>query len=170
MHRGVYSASIALTTKDSGRPISARRDSNRRCPRGPAQVAVGTSFEWEFEFPMATNPFYELKPKGKTKKPAKPKAKSTRAPETPKPATAKTAKPKAAKKPKRVRLTAEERKERGRARTAEKRLKLKESGLCRDCRQPAIPGQTRCPDCAEKHRTGGGPRQSNGNVQEHLTS
>ena len=100
---------------------------------------------------MATNRFYELKPepKGKTKKPAKPKAKSTRAPETPKPATAK---PKTAKKPKRVRLTTEERKERGRARAAENRLKLIESGLCRDCRQPAITGQTRCPECADRHR------------------
>ena len=119
---------------------------------------------------MATNPFYELKPepKGKAKKPAKPKAKSTRAPETPKPATAKTAKPKAAKKPKRVRLTAEERKEQGRTRAAENRLKLKESGLCRDCRQPAIPGQTRCPDCAEKHRKGRGLRQSNGNDRDSL--
>ena len=108
----------------------------------PHKWAVGTSFEWEFEFPMAPTRFYELKPepKGKTKKPAKPKAKSTRAPETPKPATAK---PKAAKKPKRVRLTTEERKERGRARAAENRLKLIESGLCRDCRQPAITGQTR---------------------------
>ena len=98
-----------------------RTRGDRPCPKWlggrkpwvpPHKWAVGTSFEWEFEFPMATNPFYELKPepKGKTKKPAKPKAKSTRAPETPKPATAKTAKPKAAKKPKRVRLTAEERK------------------------------------------------------------
>ena len=109
---------------------------------------------------MATNPFYELKPepKGKTKKPAKPKAKSTRAPETPKPPTAKTAKPKAAEEPKRVRLTAEERKERARTRAAENRSKLKDAGLCKDCRQPAIHGQTRCTDCAENHRKSRGPR------------
>ena len=109
---------------------------------------------------MTTNPFYELKPepKGKTKKHAKPKARSTRVPKTPKPATAKTAKPKAAKNPKCVRLTAEERKERARASAAENRSKLKDAGLCRDCRRPAISGQTRCSDCAEKHRKSRGPR------------
>ena len=31
------------------------------------------------------------------------------------------------------------------------RQERKERGLCR-CNQPAIPGQTRCPTCAEKHR------------------
>ena len=29
---------------------------------------------------------------------------------------------------------------------------LKASGLCRDCGGSAIPGQTRCEECAEKHR------------------
>ena len=111
-------------------------------------------FEWEFEFPMTTNPFYELKPepKRKTRKPANPKPKSTRAPKTSKPAAAQTTKPRASKKPKRVRLTPEERQERARERAVETRSKLKDAGLCKDCRQPAIPGQTRCPDCAENHR------------------
>ena len=95
---------------------------------------------------MTTNPFYELKPEPKRKKkqPAKP-------------ATT-TAKPKASQKPKRVRLTPEERQDRARARAVEARGKLKDAGLCKDCRERAIPGQTRCPDCAEKHRKSRGPR------------
>ena len=32
------------------------------------------------------------------------------------------------------------------------RERAKELGLCRDCREPAIPTQTRCEACAEKHR------------------
>ena len=103
---------------------------------------------------MPTNPFYETEPetKRKAKKPANPKAKSTRATNTSKPAAAKPAKPKAPKKPKQARLTAEERQERARARAAEHRSKMKKSGLCKDCRNTAIPGQTRCQDCAKKHR------------------
>ena len=34
----------------------------------------------------------------------------------------------------------------------EQRQKAKELGKCRDCSKPAIPGQTRCPTCAENHR------------------
>ena len=34
----------------------------------------------------------------------------------------------------------------------EKRRKARELGQCRSCSNPAIPGQTRCPTCAEKHR------------------
>ena len=105
---------------------------------------------------MPTNPFYEAEPETKT--PANPKAKSPRATNTSKPAAAKPAKPKAPKNPKRARLTVKEKQERARARAAENRTKLKDAGLCKDCRNTAIPGQTRCPECAEKHRTGHAPR------------
>ena len=125
----------------------------------PHKWAVGTTFEWEFDFPVHPNPAYdhEPEPKGKKRQPAKPPAPRTPARKVSKPATI-AAKPKASEKPKRVRLTPEERRERARARAVEKRSKLKEQGLCRDCQQPAIPGQTRCPDCAEKHRRLRGPR------------
>ena len=134
----------------------------------PHKWAVGTTFEWEFDFPMTTNPFYPPKPE------PKPKTSKTAAARTParkalKPATT-TAKPKTSKKPKRVRLTPEERQERRRARAVETRSKLQDSGLCKDCRQPAIPGQTRCPSCVEKHRQSRRPRQSTGNDQDNLTS
>ena len=33
-----------------------------------------------------------------------------------------------------------------------KRRKAKELGQCRSCSEQSIPGQTRCPTCAEKHR------------------
>ena len=119
----------------------------------PHKWAVGTTFEWEFDFPVHPNSAYdhEPEPKRKKKKPAKPDAARTPARKVSKPATA-AAKPKASKNPKRVRITPEERQERCRARAVETRSKLKDAGLCKDCRQPAIPGQTRCPDCAEKHR------------------
>ena len=138
----------------------------------PHKWAVGTSSEWEFEFPITTNPFYELKSesKCKTKKPTNPKAKSTRAPNTSKPAAAKPAKPKAPKKPKRARLTVEESKERARARAAKNRTKLKDAGLCKDCRQPAIPGQTRCPSCAEQHRQSRQPPQSKSTDRDGSTA
>ena len=138
----------------------------------PHKWAVGTTFEWEFELPITTNPGYGHKSasKRKTRKSSKPKAAPAHARKTSKPATLQTVKPKASEKPKRVRLTPEERQERARARAAEKRSKLKEQGLCKDCQQPAILGQTRCPACAENHRVSRRPRHSKGNEQEHLTS
>ena len=45
-----------------------------------------------------------------------------------------------------------ERKEYRRLREQERRKRAKELGHCRDCSKPSIPGQTRYPTCAEKHR------------------
>ena len=120
----------------------------------PHKWAVGTTFEWEFDFPITTNPAYEAKPapKRKTRTSANPKAVSSRARKTSKPATVQTAKPKASEKPKRVRLTPDEQRERARARAVENRRKLKELSICKDCRKPAVPGQVRCSSCADKHR------------------
>ena len=76
------------------KPTICLRNSIRQCPRGqprsdrqeprlhpPHKWAVGTTFEWEFEFPMSTNSAYELKPepKRKTRKRANPKPAPTRA-------------------------------------------------------------------------------------------
>ena len=44
------------------------------------------------------------------------------------------------------------RKEQHRLLEQERRRKAREQGLCRDCRNPAIPAQTRCPTCANRHR------------------
>ena len=134
----------------------------------PHKWAVGTTFEWEFDFPMTTNPFYAPKPepKPKTRKNSKTAAARTPARKALKPATT-TAKPKTSKKPKRVRLTPEERQERGRARADENRGKLKDSGLCKDCWQPAIPRQTRCPSCSDNHRQTRRPRQTKNNERNN---
>ena len=48
-------------------------------------------------------------------------------------------------------LTDEQKKELRRVRAAEERQRRKELGICRDCKNLAVPGKTRCPDCAQKH-------------------
>ena len=140
------------------------------CPAGPHKWAVGTTFEWEFDFPITTNPAYEAKPapKRKTRTSANPKAASARSPNTSKPATVHTARPKASEKPKRVHLTPDERRERARARAVENRRKLKELSICKDCRKPVVPGQVRCSSCADKHRKSWKPRTSKGKDQDNM--
>ena len=48
-------------------------------------------------------------------------------------------------------LTDDQKRELRRVRAAEERQRRKELGICRDCKNLAVPGKTRCPDCAEKH-------------------
>ena len=48
-------------------------------------------------------------------------------------------------------LTDEQKRELRRVRAAEHRQRRKELGLCRDCKNRAVLGKTRCPDCAKKH-------------------
>ena len=55
-------------------------------------------------------------------------------------------------KPTRPRLTEEEKRELRRIRASENRQRRKELGLCKDCPNQAIKGQTRCPNCVETHR------------------
>ena len=54
--------------------------------------------------------------------------------------------------PKRTPQTLQQKRQRERDRWKERYQKAKSLGICRNCDQPAIPGQTRCADCAEKHR------------------
>ena len=72
-------------------------------------------------------------------------------------------------------LTSDQNKEFKRVRAAEERQRRKELGLCQECPNQAIKGQTRCPDCAKKHSnaqnkqpspagTGKGPIQESHNV------
>ena len=55
-------------------------------------------------------------------------------------------------KPKRIPLTPEDRKERRRVSFKKRLEEAKSLGLCSRCREPAIEGQTRCQECAERHR------------------
>ena len=50
-----------------------------------------------------------------------------------------------------IKLTPQQRQEWDRANRAALRQRRKELGICRDCKNLAVPGKTRCPDCAEKH-------------------
>ena len=98
---------------------------------------------------MTVNPHYSAKatvePKADRSQegPAKPKSTTTQT---------KAAKPANGKRPKKARLTPYERKERDQKAAAKRRHNRKEWGLCNDCPNRATPGQTRCVDCAEKHR------------------
>ena len=91
------------------------------------------------------------KPRHKTKRARKAKLKVTKPPKQ------------------RTRITEEERAQRRRAyeqarsklphrrelkrrKEKERHEQAKELGLCRTCRNPAMPGQTRCQDCIEKRR------------------
>ena len=49
-------------------------------------------------------------------------------------------------------LTAEQKRERNRKRVADHRQRQKDNGLCVGCPNKPIEGQTRCTECAEKHR------------------
>lgn len=95
---------------------------------------------------MLVNLAYEPKRAAKTKKRRKATTKKSAAKIAPQ------AKAVSAPKPKRVKLTPEERKERARTRASATRQQRKRDGLCRDCPNNAIEGQTRCADCAEKRR------------------
>ena len=101
--------------------------------------AIGGTFEFTFILPKPANtgggrpkPRKAVKPSRKTR--------------------ADTANRKSATKPTRPRLTDEQNQELRRVRAAEKRQRLKELDLCKECPNKAIKGQTRCLDCAEKHR------------------
>ena len=109
----------------------------------------GHTFEHEFDLPMAVNRHYSAKPS------VEPKAdKSQEGLAKPKSTTTQdnAAKPTNRKRPQKARLTPDERKERNRKAVAQRRQNRKEQGLCKDCPNKATLGQTRCADCAEKHR------------------
>ena len=69
----------------------------------------------------------------------------------PKPATATSASPDR-REYERLRRQRPERMEAKKRAEQERRRRARELGLCRDCSNKAIPGQTRCETCAEKHR------------------
>ena len=121
----------------------------------PYKWVVGRTLQWEFALPMPVNSAYQSKPSGAT------------APKATKPRPAppsKTSNPPAAKAPATQEATRQDRQEYDRQRDQtpgrreykrlrqrEKVRRAKELGLCKSCSNPARPGQTRCPTCAEKH-------------------
>ena len=136
----------------SGRPVTFLHPLNsarnhRRLPlliyngdttQPPLSRPIGSTFEHVFVLPMPTNPG--------NPRPRKPKITT---PGHKQPNT--TSKPKKPTQPKRPKLTPDQKKEFTRVRAAEERQRRKELGLCRECPNQTIKGQTRCPDCAKKH-------------------
>ena len=125
----------------------------------PPPRAVGYTFEFSFPIPKPANSGNSSKNQKKTAgKSSKktPKARNTTkaAPNRrtePAPSLAEDRKRKRAGYD-RARSQTPEHREYRRLLAQEKRRKAKELGLCKTCSNQAIPGQTRCPTCAEKHR------------------
>ena len=124
-------------------PAKPLRHPNRLAPH---TWAVGSTFEYEFDFPVIAHKLYDS---------AKPdESKKWHTPSISRPAEAEPVQePKrpALRKIKGIELTPEQRKERARANRAALRQHRKELGICRDCKNLAVPAKTRCQDCAEKH-------------------
>ena len=117
----------------------------------PALYSKRIIFQHTFPLPRESSP--RTKPtKGTAKKPRKAKPKG----ETEKPLTPKRLSQQRPKKDRREydqkRNQLPERREQHRLLAQDKRRKALALGLCRSCKNPSIPGQTRCPTCAEKHR------------------
>ena len=121
----------------------------------PYKWVVGRTLQWEFALPMPVNSAYQSKPsranapKATKPRPAPP-SKTSNPPEAKAPAT-QEAKRQDRQEYDRQRDQIPKRKEVPSLYAQEHRRKAKELGQCRSCSTPAIPGQTRCPTCAEKH-------------------
>ena len=146
------------------RDIRGSDGEHRRERADPRKWAVGRLFEHVLSLPGPTNaggrPPSRGKPSGKKKancSASKPRAKAAPKNQQPKERPALSSTEVEAKREEpceydRQRNKTPERREQNRLNAQEKRRRAKEQGLCRHCPNPAIPNQTRCPSCAEKHR------------------
>ena len=114
----------------------------------PAWAGIGKERTFETHFLLAYRKQRKAKAaeKPKTKQPAKPK-----------PVEKQTQRkipvdPETIRERERIRAKTPKRKESGRIYANKRRSEDKALGKCRDCSLPAIPNQTRCENCAEKHR------------------
>ena len=117
----------------------------------PGQYSKRITFQHTFPLPSVIGK--GLKPTrgaGKKPRPAKPKS-ATKNPLTPKPKN--PGPPKQERREyDRTRNRRPERMEYHRSHARERRKEAKALGLCKSCSNPAIHGQTRCENCAGKHR------------------
>ena len=128
---GQSSSSDSWPTRDvDNHPANAEHNPHTR--------TIGSTLHHVFVLPMPANA-------GNTKSPTRKVSKRTA---NKGPGTIKRKSAIRAPKPK---LTDEQKRELRRVRAAEERQRRKELGLCKDCKNLAIPGKTRCPDCAQKH-------------------
>ena len=101
---------------------------------------IGGTHEITIELPEPSNSGGRSKNNRKPAATSKPSGKRTTLPSSEHP------------KPKRAKLTPEEKKKRDRTRMAERRLRRRQLGLCYNCSNPAIEGEIRCQSCKKKHQ------------------
>ena len=151
---------LPVAPQGRGSALLRRHGRNRPPRQTPHGWAIGHTFEYTFDLPKpdsAGNRSTKAKQKPSRKPQRKNTSKSTqkagKPARRPEPTPAETE----AKRDKRLehdrrRNQSEERREYHRNRAQEQRQKAKELGQCRNCSDPAILSQTRCPRCAEAHR------------------
>ena len=155
-----------LSPRVRGNPRQRRPDDLG--PRSiPAQYSKRVTFH--YTFPLPRKPGSTPKPPKRTEDPTVDRrltnSRSTKSPTAPKPRRVtkgspaeKPATPKAKKTPEDrreyelARSQTPERKEYARQLRRKKTQFAKETGKCRNCHKPSIPGQTNCEECAERHR------------------
>ena len=130
----------------------------------PHKWAVGHTFEFSFNLPEPANSGNSTNTKKKQSKTPPPKSNVSTCPTA---AQREQSKPQLHAEPNSASVEANRQKraeyERKRNQTTERKeyrrrlaqvrhQKAKELGKCKDCPNPSIPGQTRCPTCAENHR------------------
>ena len=110
----------------------------------PHARAVGSTLE--YDFPVITHNLYgSAKPDGSKQRRTSSNSRPAETEPAPQPKCPDTPKPKG------TTFTPGQRKEQDRANRAALRQRRKELGICRDCKNLAVPGKTRCSDCAAKH-------------------
>ena len=126
-------------------------------PAAPPSWVVGYTFELSVSLPGPANkgggsPKRKQKTgTGKTLNKATAKARKPKQPTVPDPLQEEATRQKQVEYDRR-RNKSPERKEQHRRYAQEQRQQAKELGKCRNCTEPAIPGQTRCTRCAAAHR------------------
>ena len=140
---GMRSTKVAPTTRLGGATCRAPTGSLDLPGLPPAQCSKRITFQ--HTFPLPRKPQSTPRPPKRAGKKKKPKP-ASRADNTKKPAPPKDPIPK------RIPLTPEAKKERQQAQRRKRYNDAKALGVCRHCSKPAIKGQTRCQQCAERHR------------------
>ena len=121
---------------------------NDRFPAPPQQTPHPLTEERTFQH------FFELakaEPKKKLDKVRKPKPKKEKARKAPTPKRTPEERREARRIYEQARNQRSERKESARLHGKKARQQRKENGQCRNCSDAAIPGQTRCESCRDKH-------------------
>ena len=116
-------------------------------PAGPHPLTEDRTFQHRFEL---TKPAPNQKPR-KVKKIRKPRPRKEKPRKDPKPKRTPEERREVLRIYEQARSQTAERKEAARVHAKKVRQDKKDAGLCKTCPNPAIPGQTRCENCRDKH-------------------